>query len=283
MKKHLIFLLMLAIATAVAQAKPRKADTGRVDTITVATRHLDSPMRVTVATPAGYDSEESVSKRYPTIYLLHGYSDDYRYYANRMPLDSVATVYDAVIVCPDGRDSWYWDSPVNPGMQMESFFVEDLVPAVDSLFRTRQDARQRGIHGLSMGGHGALWLALRHPDIWYNAGAMSGGVDITRPEFHKQWRMAERLGSYADNPRRWGEHSVMSIVQGVVPGQNDIIFCCGSDDFFFDVNNALSKNLNDHHIGHTYFTAPGRHDWNYWQTVIYPVLDHFRASFTRNE
>lgn len=276
------FLLAVLLSFISAQAKPMKATKAVVDTITVATTNLDTPMKVTVAVPAGY-FDAGNTDRYPTIYLLHGYSDDYRYYADRMPLDSVATAYQAIIVCPDGRDSWYWDSPVKPGMQMETFFIDDLVPAIDSQFRTIPDPRQRAIHGLSMGGQGALRLAFLHPDIWYNAGSMSGGVDITRKEFHKQWRMAERLGEYADNPRRWGEHSVMSIVQGMTPGQNDIIFCCGTEDFFFDTNNALSKNLNDHRIGHTYFTAPGHHDWRYWQTVIYPVLDHFRASFDRNK
>ncbi|MDE6557100.1 MAG: esterase family protein [Duncaniella sp.] len=278
--KHLLLLILLIFSLS-ATAVPRKEHRAWVDTLVVASAHLDSPMKVVVALPEGYLTPGN-TRRYPTIYLLHGFKDDYRYYADRMPLDSVATAYQSIIVCPDGRDSWYWDSPVDPSMQMESFLTQDLVPTIDSLARTIPDPRMRAIHGLSMGGQGALRLAFLHPDIWYNAGSMSGGVDITLPKFHKQWRMEERLGSFDENPRRWGEHSVMSLVQGLKPGQNDIIFCCGTDDFFFDANNALSKNLNDHRIGHTYFTAPGHHNWQYWQSVIYPVLDHFRASFDRH-
>lgn len=97
-----------------------------------------------------------------------------------------------IIVCPDGRNSWYWDSPVDPSMQMESFFTDCLIPTVDSLYRTMPARGGRAITGLSMGGHGALWLAWRHPDLFGAAGSMSGGVDI-RP-FPANWNMADRLG-----------------------------------------------------------------------------------------
>lgn len=268
-------LFSVVMLTAWGAAKPQmQVDTVKINSV----NNIVSPMKVTVALPETYLAKSDTA-HYPVVYLLHGYSDDYSYYPKRMPLDSVASAYNMIIVCPDGRDSWYWDSPVNPDFQMESFFTQELVPTIDSLYRTRKSPEQRAIVGLSMGGHGALWLAMRHSDIWKNAGSMSGGVDITKREFHDQWRMKERLGEFKDNSVRWGEHTVAALVPGLQPGQLNIIFCCGTEDFFFDVNNELSKSLNDHRIGHTYFTAPGDHSWPYWNKVIYPILDNFKSHF----
>ena len=196
-----------------------------------------------------------------------------------MPIDSIATRYQAIVVCPSGFNSWYWDSPVKPGMQMESFFIRQLVPAIDSIYRTIPDPQSRAITGFSMGGHGALWLAIRHSDVFAHAGASSGGVDIM--PFPKNWGMRDLLGEQSANCDRWESHTVKNLIDSLRPGQIDIIFDCGTEDFFYKVNCNLDSALNSRRIPHVYLTSPGKHNGEYWERAIYPQLDFFERVLKR--
>ncbi len=242
----------------------------------IQSKHIASPAKVTVALPAEYGSQKSLPA-YPVIYLLNGHGGDHTSWSKVIDLDSLATVYRTIIVCPAGLNSWYWDSPVDPTMKMESYIVDELVPWVDANFRTRPDRGSRAITGLSMGGHGGLWLGIRHSDLFGNAGSTSGGVDF-RP-FPGKWNIPDRLGSYDKNRQRWYEHTVMSLVDSLRPGQLNIIIDCGTEDFFYEVNNNLHQALKDRGIAHTYLTQPGAHNSNYWRRSIVPQMQFFRTQF----
>lgn len=246
------------------------------DTLLIESKHLDTPMKVTVVVPEASKADPAL--RFPTVYLLNGYSGDYRAWGNLRPdMADLADRYGMVIVMPDGRDSWYWDS--RPGMMMESFFVQDLVPTIDHKLPTIADASKRAISGLSMGGHGALWLGIRHSDIWGSAASMSGGVDI-RP-FPNNWKMKTLIGEQATNPQAWEDHTVINLVPQLQPGQLNILFDCGVDDFFADVNNNLHQALLDAKIPHDYISRPGAHTGKYWaNSVLYHLL-FFNEIFTR--
>ena len=102
-----------------------------------------------------------------------------------------------IFVCPDGKNSWYWDSPKDPSYRYETFVSSELVKYIDSEYSTVKDRSGRAITGLSMGGHGAMWLSFRHKDVFGAAGSTSGGVDI-RP-FPNNWEMNKLLGNESDN------------------------------------------------------------------------------------
>ena len=131
-----------------------------------------------------------------------------------------------------------------------------------------------------MGGHGALYLALRHPDVFGAAGSMSGGMDI-RP-FPRNWDMAARLGPYAEFPDRWEKNTVINLLHLVVPGSLSLIIDCGTEDFFFTVNEALHQQLLYPNIRHDYIIRPGAHNWTYWtNSVAYQML-YFSNYFKKN-
>lgn len=238
-----------------------------VDTVTVATTRLESPMKVTVITPDG-----SQGQKYPSVYLLNGYGGDYRAWCRTQPrLGQLADRLGMVLVMPDGRDSWYWDSPKHPEMAMETFITTELVPYIDASFPTLPSPGKRAITGFSMGGHGALWLAMRHPDIFGSAGSMSGGVDI-RP-FPEKWHMSQWLGPIGENRASWDSHTVINLVPTLEDGTLNIIFDCGSGDFFAEVNENLHKALLKKGIKHTYQSRPGVHSHKYWRRS---AEDHIR-------
>ena len=64
------------------------------------------------------------------------------------------------------KTSWYLDSPIDSTMKYESYIIDELVPTVDRVYRTQPHINNRAITGLSMGGHGAMYLSLRNPEVF---------------------------------------------------------------------------------------------------------------------
>lgn len=264
-KKTILALLCLIVA----------AGAHAIREYNVPTSNLPVPAVVSVSVPDGYS--DLTSKNYPVVYLLNGHGGDNNSWNSFSNLDSLATVYQVIFVCPSGLNSWYFDSPVNSKMKMESYIVNDLVPWVDQNFSTIRDRSQRAITGLSMGGHGALWLAIRHSDIFGNAGSTSGGVDFRK--WPDRWNLDEALGKYDSHAMNWNTHTVMSQVPMLTPGQINIIFDCGTEDFFFKVNKALDKALRARKIPHVFNTSKGAHTPSYWKKSIIPQLEFFSTKF----
>lgn len=272
MKK--LFLILFA-AVGLLSCAAQKSQT---DTIVVASERLETPMKVCVTVPAQALSEDGQGKRYPVLYLLHGYGGDYSNWV-RMGgnIDSLATVNEMIVVCPDGRNSWYWDSRFNQKMQVESFITKELIPAIDASYPTKASADFRAVTGLSMGGQGAMFLAIRHPELFSAAGSMSGGLDI-RP-FQDRWKMKDAIGSIKENPEEWEWRSIYNLCDSLKPGQLDIIFDCGVDDFFHQVNLNLHNKLVEKKIAHDYISRPGNHNWKYWRNSLPYQMMFFRQKF----
>ena len=247
------------------------------ETITVNTTNLPAPMKVNVIKP---DVLGQAGVKVPVIYLLHGYGGDYTNWAREdMEIGKLADQYGIMYVLPDGQDSWYVDSPVNPSVKMESFFVKDLVPYIDSHYATKVEPGQRAITGLSMGGHGALYLGTRHPEIWGNMGSMSGGVNLV--PFMKQWKTPTVFVDPAKYAQRYADASAVNLIPAMKANKQNIIFDCGSEDFFHKVNAELHQKMLDAKVPHEYTSRPGNHNWTYWgNSIKYHTLffsDRFRG------
>ncbi len=254
--KHL-FTLFLSLLTLSALA-------AKVDTVSTFSPSMNKNIKAVVVTPDGYDKAGEL----PTLYLLHGYSGSYRSYVKDQPVCvQLADTYQMMVVCVDGGfSSWYWDSPVDPAYKYETYVSTELIKWVDDRYKTVKSPAGRGICGLSMGGHGALYLALRHQDVFGAAGSMSGGVDI-RP-FPNNWDMAKRLGKYSEQPENWDKYTVMNQLHLYTPGSLTIMMDCGTGDFFFTVNENLHKKMLELNIPHDYISRPGKHNGEYWNTAL---------------
>ncbi|XMO85812.1 alpha/beta hydrolase family protein [Algibacter sp. AS12] len=224
--------------------------------------------------------DNSSGYKKPVLYLLHGANGNYTEWLKHVPaLQEYAKKFDIIIVCPDGGiTSWYFDSPIDTKMQYETYISKELIEAIDSKYNTITEKKGRAITGLSMGGHGALYLAFKHQDIWGATGSMSGGVDI-RP-FPNNWDISKRLGTYPKNKDAWEENTIINLVY-LLDGNLKIIFDCGTNDFFYQVNKNLHKKLLERNIAHDYIERPGGHDWNYWSNVIKYQLTYFNDYFKK--
>lgn len=271
MKKRIFFGLLLLVNALASFA-------ASIDTVEVYSAAMKKASKAVVVTPANY----SKAKELPVVYLLHGYSGNYADWVHKAKgFEKDADTYQMIIVCPDGGyGSWYWDSPVDSSFRYETYIAKELVQWVDANYKTIKDRKGRGITGLSMGGHGALWLAIRHPETFGAAGSMSGGVDI-RP-FPNNWDIAKRLGTYASQPSLWEGHTVINSLHLLTPNKLALLIDCGTEDFFFGVNKALHEQLTYRNIPHDFISRPGAHNWPYWSNAIGYQLLFMHTYFTRN-
>lgn len=201
----------------------------------------------------------------PVVYLLHGFGDTYMAWQNHVDLTKYANQYNFILVCPDAQDSWYFDSPIDPSFQFETYITQELRNYIENNYRTVNDRKYRAITGLSMGGHGALWLAWRHPDLYGLCGSMSGAVDILT--LKDRFKIDKRLGKYAANEASWKRHSVINLVP-TLKNEQFIIIDDGTSDFLIKENRALHASLQQHNIKHEYSERPGRHSWDYWMKSL---------------
>jgi len=255
----------------------QKANAAIVDTVDTYSSSMKKTIKAVVITPDNYAN----AKALPVVYLLNGYSGNYRsWIVGAKDIETAVDLYQIIIVCPDGNNSWYWDSPVDPNYKYETYVSTELVNWIDSKYKTIKDKKGRGITGLSMGGHGGLYLAIKHPDVFGAGGSMSGGVDI-RP-FPNNWDMSLRLGKYDEHPDNWEKYTVINLLHLIKPNSLALIIDCGTEDFFFKVNETLHQQMLYRNIAHDYITRPGAHNWNYWVNAVqYQLL--FMSNFFKSQ
>ena len=251
------------------------AFSAKVDTVTTYSPSMQKDIRAVVITPEAYNEEEE----FPVVYLLHGYSGNYRSWIEGVPeLKEYADRFGLIIVCPDGNyGSWYLDSPKLKESKYETYIASELVPWIDSRYSTLKKREGRAITGLSMGGHGALYLAFRNQEVFGMAGSMSGGVDL-KP-FPGNWELQQLLGTYAEEPGNWEQHSVIDLTHLLTPKSLPLILSCGTDDFFYEANVRLHEKLLYHNIPHTFISAPGEHNWDFWADTVKYHLQFFHDRF----
>ncbi len=250
-----------------------------VDTVSVYSNSMHKNIPCVVVTPDDY---QSGNKTYPVVYLLHGYSGNYSdWVKNTRTLLPAVDEMKLIVVCPDGAfGSWYFDSPIDSSMRYETHVSLEIPGYIDTHYRTIANRKARAITGLSMGGHGALYLAIRHTAVFGAAGSMSGGVDF-RP-FPNNWDIAKWLGDYTSHTDNWNNNTAAHAAEQLHNGELAIAFECGVDDFFIQVNRNLHQQLLNSKIDHDYTERPGQHNWDYWSNAIQYQLIFFRDYFRKN-
>ena len=248
-----------------------------VDTVTTYSPSMKKQIKAVVIKPNTYSS----AKEFPVVYLLHGYGGNYAdWILKAKGFEKAADLHNVMIVCPDGGySSWYWDSPVDSAYHYETYISQELVQWIDSRYKTIKNKTGRGITGLSMGGHGALYIAFKHQDVYGVAGSMSGGVDI-RP-FPGNWEMAARIGAYSEHPEHWEKNTVINMLYLLRPKSLALIIDCGVDDFFYRVNVKLHEDLLLRNIPHDFISRPGAHNWEYWTNAVEYQLLYMNHYFSK--
>lgn len=251
-----------------------------VDTLNIYSDAMHKNIKCVVIKPKTLSGK---NQHFPVVYLLHGYSDNYAFWVNEISvIKHYADEFQLLLVCPDGGyNSWYLDSPVNPAVRYETHIIKEVIPYVDAHYPTIPDRHHRAITGLSMGGHGAFYLALRHSDLFGAVGSTSGGVDIT--PFKKRWELVQQLGDTVTHQEDWKNNTIINMIDHYPTDSLAIIFDCGTEDFFHQVNKNLHEKMLRLHILHDYTERPGKHNIAYWSNAIPYQLLFFRNYFTMQD
>jgi S-formylglutathione hydrolase FrmB len=252
------------------------AKAGNADTISVYSNSMHKSIKCIVITPADYKKS---NKTYPVLYLLHGYAGNYSRWLTVAPqLKNKVDELQLIIVCPDGGyGSWYIDSPADSASRYETFTAPELIKHIDSTYKTIADRAHRAISGLSMGGHGALYLAIKHKDLFGAAGSMSGLADLGY--LPKGMNFNNLFGDSSVAAANLQKYSVINIVNSLKNRELKLTFDCGTYDLLIIPNRNLHQKLLKLFIDHDYAERPGIHNAVYWRNSIDYQLLFFRKFF----
>ncbi len=293
----LAVIFAIALAAVPASVFADDAPLGQVlEGLKLSSKVLGRAVAYAVYLPPDYATS---TRRYPVVYLLHGYTDDesgwIQFGEVQLAADRAIAAREIppmIIVMPDGGVSWYIND-LKGKVRYEDMLVKEFIPHVDAKYRTRASREFRGIAGLSMGGCGALVQSFRHPELFAACAAFSAAV----------WQDEDVVGMKQDS---WDE-LVGPVLGAGLSGQNRLTshfrsvspldlakslpedalkkvryyIDCGDDDFLIKGNCALHLVLTDRKIPHEFRVRDGGHNWIYWRTGIVDGLKFIGQSFNR--
>ena len=241
-----------------------------VDTVEIYSNAMHRAFKCVVIKPENYKKEKL---NFPAVYILHGHGGWYSNWIIRVPqLNEYADKYNMILICPEGGyASWYFDSPVDSTSRFETYISKEVPDYIDDHYRTIRNRKARAITGLSMGGHGALFIGFRHADIFSACGSISGGVDLKNSK--SKFDIKTKLGDTIKYAKNWIDYSVITIVEKKPSDTLAVMIDCGVNDFFLPENRALHQKLIQLKFPHDYVERSGQHDWAYWRgSIEYQLL-----------
>ena len=240
---------------------------------------LDQKISYSVILPSTYHLS---SERYPVIYLLHGFGGNHESWLDRCKIDHLVDslikegdIGEFIYIIPDAKNSYYINN-YDSSFLYHDFFVKELVPTIDSLFRTRKQREFRALMGLSMGGFGSIILAVENPELFGSVVAMSPAIrnqDIFKALPHDTYDrfFGSVYGSGLEGDERitrhWMENSPFVLIDSTTArnylGINWYIDC-GLYDPLLPASEAFHQLLLKYQIPHELHIRPGGHNWEYW-------------------
>jgi S-formylglutathione hydrolase FrmB len=281
-----IFAMAAALAVCAA------AQAGRVLTDSIRSQVLGVWVKYNVYVPDGFD--RNTQAHYPVVYLLHGFTDDYKAWRDKGQMQTVADelietgeALPMVIVMPNaGGPNTYetWNGYFNmPGWHYEDFFFHELVPQVEQKYRAGGSKGQRAVMGLSMGGGGSTVYGQRHTDLFSSVYAMSAWLDSDGGR-RRHEGVDDKVFLVTQAVH---QHSALDYVRNASPEtvkqlQSVKWFIdCGDDDFLFDLNVQLHQAMRQKRIKSELRIRNGQHNWEYWHQAIRIALPFASRSFYR--
>jgi enterochelin esterase-like enzyme len=257
---------------------------------------LGRDVQYAVYLPSDYAAS---SRRYPVVYLLHGYTDNESGWIQFGEINAAADraiadreIPPMIIVMPDGGVTWYINDCQNK-VRYEDMFVQEFIPHVDAAYRTRPEREFRGIAGLSMGGWGTLVYSMRHPELFAACAAFSAAVwpdDEVLAMKQDVWDkivgpvLGPGLAGKGRLTPHFRKYSPLELA-GTLPEESlkkvRYYIDCGDDDFLTKGNCALHVLLVTRKIPHEFRVRDGGHAWSYWRTGIVDGLKFIGQSFRR--
>lgn len=288
----LLFLSIILVCSSYAAAGLRI-----MESMVMPSRILKQDIHFSVCLPVNY---YEVQQSFPVVYLLHGLGDNESSWLEYGQISQYADQsvengesVPMIFVMPEGFRNYYVNDYTGTFMYQD-MFVRELVPYIDSLFRTIADRKYRALMGYSMGGFGALMLHLKHPEIFGTAVPLS--ISVRTDEQYKtedasgwddQWgRLFGAPGLKGDDriTDYYRQNSPFHVLAGMPEseirklnvyidnGDEEQTLCRSNEEL-----HILMHNLN---IPHEYRVRDGGHSFNYWCSALPNALRFISDSFS---
>ena len=289
LKLNLIVLFLVINLTAYSQPEGTVLENRKITSSI-----LGKEMTYSVYLPPDYKTSE---RDYPVIYLLHGIrmnsttwiqeGEIKRYVDNAIEDGTIPTM---ILIMPDAGKTYYINS-AGGKLRYEDFFIKELIPGVEKIYRIRSEKKYRGIAGFSMGGYGALYLALKHADFFSATATLGAAVrnDSAFLKFTDEIYEANFSSAFGNIPKGanritpfYRAHSVLDIVQNEPSSYLSRVrywIDCGDDDPLSEGNSLLHTMLLKKNVPHEFRVRDGAHNWNYWHSGIVDALKYIGESF----
>ena len=231
---------------------------------------LHRSMQYRVIMPANVSAGQPL----PVVYLLHGGGGNFRDWSNYSDAARYAE-RGLILVMPEGGSSYYTNSAGHPEDRYEDYLVHDLIGDAERRLPGALRRQTRAIMGVSMGGFGAIKLALKYPGLFVFAGGLSSALDVpSRPFSIKriaQWRYHRSIfGSWEGQVQR--DNDPFLLARSADPGTMPYVFLtCGEQEGLLPANLRFATLLAQHKFHYEFHAGPGGHNWNQWNERL-PAL-----------
>jgi enterochelin esterase-like enzyme len=258
---------------------------------------LNQQVRYSVILPNSYYLNTT---RYPVIYLLHGFGGDHTSWLDRcnvnLLIDSLVNknlAEEYIYILPDAYKTYYINN-YDSSFRYEDFFIRELIPFVDSAYRTKSCREARNLIGLSMGGYGAVILAVKHPELFGSVVAMSSALRNAEeiknmPQKNYEIFFSNVYGTQLINEERitnhWKKNSPYCLIDSSSSlSLKDINWYidCGMQDPLINSNESFHNLMMMYSIPHEFQMRPGRHNWVFWHQSFMQGLSFLKRTYKEN-
>ena len=204
---------------------------------------------------------------YKCLYLLHGLTDDHTIWLRRTSIERYASEYGICVVMPCGDRSFYTD--MKYGMKYFSYITEELPNVVREFLKVSDKREDNYIAGLSMGGYGALKIALKEHGTFGAAAGLSSVANIRRPGWE-----AIQYAIWGDELQVPDEDDLFYLVEQCekFADRPRLYMAVGTRDYMYEDNVRLKEKIESLDYDYTYREGAGTHDWTFWDEYIQYVL-----------
>ena len=264
---------ILALLSACSKKQPPAPDHPRL-TLNVTMRNvtfrsaaLERDMQYRVILPVSL----APGQKLPVVYLLHGGGGGFRDWSNYSDVARFAES-GLILVMPEGDDSYYTNAVDRPQDRYGDYITNDLIADVERQFPAASGRSNRAIIGVSMGGFGAVKLALKRPDLFVFTAGISPAVDVpSRPFSIKrplQWRYHRSIfGPWGGRVQQ--ENDPFVLARSADPGRTPYLFLtCGDQEGLLPANRKLAAVLTERHFQSEFHVVRGGHNWTQWNEQL---------------
>ncbi len=218
---------------------------------------------------------EKINAETKTLWLLHGMYGDHASWTNGSSIGRYVRNKNIAVIMPAAENSFYTNMVY--GYDYFDYVTRDLPDFIHNTFRLSADRNKNFIAGLSMGGYGALKLALRCPDKYSMAASLSGCVDIVATLGRITWNKiaASNWGEDFLNNVKDSDEDIFHLIENFPANAEKprLFATCGTEDFLYADNVAFSEFMKNFDFDFTYADGEGAHTWIFWDNWIAKVID----------